>query len=185
LRGLRAKATATQSLKPETRVSNQTPRFSILNHTDAQFSTLSTFIINISCVPLESDGEHNAKFSVPIWRHPLALLAGANTLRPLRNFPHRNQSRRRTSSALRFRRENGGEARGWGHRLRKRGGGGGGGGGGGRRGRTLVSNEIRATSVDRVLGRGLSTREAGHRVQPKLRRHTLASIICSAEMRSG
>lgn len=32
--------------------------------------------------------------------------------------------------------------------------------------------------VDHVLNRGLSTREAGQRVQPKLRRYTVASIIC-------
>lgn len=45
------------------------------------------------------------------------------------------------------------------------------------RGRTVVSDEIRATLVDHVLNHGLSMREAGQRVQPNLSRYTVASII--------
>lgn len=47
----------------------------------------------------------------------------------------------------------------------------------GGRGRTVVSDEIRATLVDHVLNHGLSMREAGQRVQPNLSRYTVASII--------
>lgn len=49
--------------------------------------------------------------------------------------------------------------------------------GGQGRGRTAVSDEIRATLVDHVLNHGLSMREAGQRVQPNLSRYTVASII--------
>lgn len=47
----------------------------------------------------------------------------------------------------------------------------------GGQGRTVVSDEIRATLVDHVLNHGLSMREAGQRVQPNLSRYTVASII--------
>ncbi|XP_051569205.1 uncharacterized protein LOC127449680 [Myxocyprinus asiaticus] len=43
--------------------------------------------------------------------------------------------------------------------------------------RQAVSDEIRATLVDHVLVRGMTTREAGQRVQPNLSRFTVASII--------
>ncbi len=43
--------------------------------------------------------------------------------------------------------------------------------------RTVVSDEIRATIIDHVINHGLSLREAGERVQPNLRRSTVASII--------
>ncbi len=55
------------------------------------------------------------------------------------------------------------------------------GGGRGERGRgrprTVISDEIRATLVDRVVNHGLTMREAGQRVQPHLSRYTVASII--------
>ncbi|XP_032363963.1 uncharacterized protein LOC116677839, partial [Etheostoma spectabile] len=51
------------------------------------------------------------------------------------------------------------------------------GGGIPRAARTVVSDEIRATIVDHVINHGLSLREAGERVQPNLRRSTVASII--------
>ena len=59
-------------------------------------------------------------------------------------------------------------ARGEGVRVRGRRGG---------RGRTVVSDEIRATLVDHVLNHGSSMREAGQRVQLNLSRYTVASII--------
>lgn len=65
-----------------------------------------------------------------------------------------------------------GEARARGEGVRVRGG-----RGGRERGRTVVSDEIRATLVDHVLNHGLSMREAGQRVQPNLSRYTVASII--------
>lgn len=65
-----------------------------------------------------------------------------------------------------------GEARARGEGVRGRGG-----RGGRERGRTVVSDEIRATLVDHVLNHGLSMREAGQRVQPNLSRYTVASII--------
>ncbi|XP_060726101.1 uncharacterized protein LOC132845820 isoform X2 [Tachysurus vachellii] len=43
--------------------------------------------------------------------------------------------------------------------------------------RTVVSDEIRATIIDYVINHSLSLREAGERVQPNLRRSTVASII--------
>ncbi|XP_026048262.1 uncharacterized protein LOC113036261 [Astatotilapia calliptera] len=43
--------------------------------------------------------------------------------------------------------------------------------------RTVVSDEIRATIIDHVINHGLSLREAGERLQPNLRRSTVASII--------
>ena len=58
-----------------------------------------------------------------------------------------------------------GEARGEGVRVR------------GRRGRTVISDEIRDTLVDHVLNHGLGMREAGQRVQANLSRYTVASII--------
>ncbi|XP_076747397.1 uncharacterized protein LOC143421550 [Maylandia zebra] len=51
------------------------------------------------------------------------------------------------------------------------------GGGIPRAARTVVSDEIRATIIDHVINHGLSLREAGERVQPNLRRSTVASII--------
>lgn len=46
-----------------------------------------------------------------------------------------------------------------------------------RRVRTTVTDEIRATIIDHVINHGLSLREAGERVQPNIRRSTVASII--------
>ncbi|KAM8747389.1 uncharacterized protein AB9X84_015425 [Acanthopagrus schlegelii] len=43
--------------------------------------------------------------------------------------------------------------------------------------RTVVSDEIRATIIDHVINHGLSLREAGERVQPNVRRSTVASIV--------
>ena len=43
--------------------------------------------------------------------------------------------------------------------------------GGRGRGRTVVSDEIRATLIDHVLNHGLSMKEAGQRVQPNLSRN--------------
>ena len=40
-----------------------------------------------------------------------------------------------------------------------------------------VSDEICATIIDHVINHSLSLREAGERVQPNLRRSTVASII--------
>ena len=40
-----------------------------------------------------------------------------------------------------------------------------------------VTDEIRATIIDHVINHGLSLREAGERVQPNLRRSTVASFI--------
>ena len=51
------------------------------------------------------------------------------------------------------------------------------GGGIPRAARTVVSDEIGATITDHVINHALSLREAGERVQPKLRRSTVASII--------
>nr|XP_024654404.1 uncharacterized protein LOC112430389 [Maylandia zebra] len=51
------------------------------------------------------------------------------------------------------------------------------GGGIPRAARTVVSDEIRATIIDHVINHGLLLREAGERVQPNLRRSTVASII--------
>nr|XP_014262847.2 uncharacterized protein LOC106674584 [Maylandia zebra] len=51
------------------------------------------------------------------------------------------------------------------------------GGGIPRAARTVVSDEIRATIIDHVINHGLSLREAGERVQPNLRRSTVASVI--------
>jgi hypothetical protein len=65
-----------------------------------------------------------------------------------------------------------GETRAGGEGLKVRGGRGGRG-----RGRTVVSDEISATLVDRVHNHGLSMREAGQRVQANLSRYTVSSII--------
>ena len=46
-----------------------------------------------------------------------------------------------------------------------------------RRVRAVVTDDIRATIIDHVINHGLSLREAGERVQPNLRRSTVASII--------
>ncbi|KAI2652733.1 Insertion element IS630 uncharacterized 39 kDa protein [Labeo rohita] len=64
-----------------------------------------------------------------------------------------------------------GPRRGQGRGVRMRG------GGIPRAARTVVSDEIRATIIDHVINHGLSLREAGERVQPNLRRSTVASII--------
>ncbi len=64
-----------------------------------------------------------------------------------------------------------GPRRGQGRGVRMRG------GGIQRAARTVVSDEIRATIIDHVINHGLSLREAGERVQPNLRRSTVASII--------
>lgn len=50
-------------------------------------------------------------------------------------------------------------------------------GGRAQRGRASVSDEIRATVIDHVINHGLSMREAGQRVQPNLKRSTVASIV--------
>ncbi len=64
-----------------------------------------------------------------------------------------------------------GPRRGQGRGVRMRG------GGIQRAARTVVSDEICATIIDHVINHGLSLREAGERVQPNLRRSTVASII--------
>ncbi|XP_034082074.1 FMRFamide-related neuropeptides-like [Gymnodraco acuticeps] len=43
--------------------------------------------------------------------------------------------------------------------------------------RTVVSDNTRATIVDHVINHGMSLSEAGQRVQPNIRRSTVASII--------
>ena len=65
-----------------------------------------------------------------------------------------------------------GPGRGEGRGVRMRG------GGIPRAARTVVNDKIRATITDQVINHSLSLREAGERVQPNLRRSTVASIIC-------
>ncbi|XP_044038030.1 uncharacterized protein LOC122869274 [Siniperca chuatsi] len=50
-------------------------------------------------------------------------------------------------------------------------------GGAQRRTRARVTDQIRATIIDRVINHGLPYREAGERVQPNLSRDTVASIV--------
>ncbi|XP_039907039.1 uncharacterized protein LOC120745897 [Simochromis diagramma] len=47
----------------------------------------------------------------------------------------------------------------------------------GRRQRTIISNEVRAITVDHVVNRGLTMAEAARLVQPNLQRSTVSSII--------
>ncbi len=72
-----------------------------------------------------------------------------------------------------------GPRRGQGRGVRMRG------GGIPRAARTVVSDEICATIIDHVINHGLSLREAGERVQPNLRRSTVASIIASFNKPTG
>ncbi|XP_019216442.2 uncharacterized protein LOC109202777 [Oreochromis niloticus] len=46
-----------------------------------------------------------------------------------------------------------------------------------RRVRNRITDDIRATIVDHVINHGMTLREAGQRVQPKLSRYTVAGII--------
>ncbi len=76
----------------------------------------------------------------------------------------------------------GGRGRGRGGEVRGRGQGGARGGRGGGRGRVrrvrnIITDDIRATTVDHVINHGMTLREAGQRVQLNLSRYTVASII--------
>ena len=62
-------------------------------------------------------------------------------------------------------------------RGRVRGGGRGGERGGRPRPKVVISDDIRATVIDHVLVHGMTMREAGLRVQPKLSRFSVATIV--------